>query len=529
MKNKFKIHYYLLFLLLLPLLNSCKKDLDSNLATPVKTPDRGKSVNTLIPYRFDWEHTDYMPAPAGTNILVPWASGANRSFPTIYATDIKVADGWELVYNTFSPTSTAQPLYFILYNRYRGLLRGYFYLTPGSSIPSSYITHALVQDASSNTAPLLSYSATEVSNLNINTPVSSTVQQYKTSATGTWYAAEFEMAYDPAIGAKTTQMTWLVNSVNTSSIALTGSSQGTIQGTISQSVPPSNLLGATIPGILTFPYANLIDSWKLAAPVTSALKTALSSGLGGTVKNVLNGMFGGASQTTQYANLTTSAQYTLSGSITDTYQLQNPNLNIPGSKGQNTGTGYSPLYTSPLGVFSLSAAPKVDISIPVYYGEDVTIVYTGDQTIKFDPNSYQIQFNPAVINSSSTGATIQNLKQQIISFKNYYSLTRVYANPPHSDPDTPIPSTATTEQIDNTTVIVDNIPGDYIIPFKRHVTVFGGGAPAYASPDDIFTTNSSMPSTVLRVSFDVVPNNGTPKTTIVKSFNILVRAINYVE
>lgn len=514
----------------------CKKDLLIDSSVTDKISIKKKTINTISPYVFDWEHIDYMPAPTDTKILVPWASGANKSFPSIYATDIKSSDGWQLVYNTFSPTSLNQPLYFVLYNKYRGLLRGYFYLTPGSSIPSSNITHALVQDVSSNSAPLLSYSASEVANLSINTPVSSTVQQYKTSATGTWYAAEFEMAYDPTIANKNTSMSWQVSSINTSNIILNGTSKGNIQGTISQSKPASNLLGNTIPGILTFPYEGIIDSWKLPTPVTTALKTGLTSGLGGIVKNVLNGIFGGTDQSNQYANLTTSAQYSMDGTITDVYQLQNPNLLIPGSSGQTSTSGYAPLYTNPLGVFSLSAAPKSDLSIPTWEGSDYDVPDWSSAKVTLDTTSYKVQFNPSVINGSTSGASIRNFKQQIISFKNYFSINtkRYNYNPARIDPDSPIPSTAITEQVDNTTVIINDLNSlvspdhSIVIPVKRYIAVYGGGAPSSYGLEDTFVANSPMPSTILRISFDVVPNNGAPKTTIVKSFNIIMRSINYV-
>lgn len=523
---------YILILALLAVFSSCKKELIAPGSVITSTSNK----STIVPYSFDWELGDYMPAPAGTNILVPWASSANRSFPLIYTTDIKKTDGWELVYNTFDVNQFTQPAYFILYNKYRGLFRGYFYLTPGATIPSSNISHSLTQDVSNNPAPILSYSAKEVSNLSIKTPVTSTVQEFKTSSTGTWYAAEFEMAYDPAIvnkDANSTKMTWAVNSVNTTNIILNGTSKGAIKGTITQSAPSSNLLGSTIPGLMTFPVEGAIDSWDLPDVITKALKTGLTSGLGGVAKNVLNGIFGGSSETSQYANLTTSADIQMSGTATDVYQLQNPSLVIPGTLGQDNVSGYTPLYKDPLGIVALTSAPIVDLNVPTYGGDGDGPSETDwdSATITLDPNSYQIIFNPSVINSSPTGATIQNLKQQIVSFKNYTSPLTVYHYGSYQTVDSPVPDSKTKEQIDNKTVIIDEIPANYLIPFRLHVDLYdpnsvGRSALTYSDDGLDNLRGKAMPSTVLRISFDVVPNNGAPKSTIIKAFNLILKNYN---
>ncbi|MGN7986108.1 hypothetical protein ACTJKC_02150 [Pedobacter sp. 22226] len=504
---------------------SCKKEILLN-----SVDSSIISKNTLIPYSFDWENRDYMPTPAGNDILVPWASGANRSFPLIFTTDIKKSDGWELVYNTFETGVLRQPLYFILYNRYRGLFRGYFYLTPSSAIPSSNIAHSLVQDAGGSPSPLLSYSASEVADLSINTPVTTNVQEFRTSATGTWFAAEFEMAYDPTVSGKAaanTKMVWQVNSINTTNLILNGTSTGTIKGNITTTSGGGSLLGTLIPGLITFGSEQAIDDKgsDLKDPIKLALKTAVNSGLNGVVKNLLNGLFGGASQSTQYANLTTSAQMTFTGTATDFYQLQNPSLVTPGTMGQDNVDGYTPLYKSPLGIVTLSAPPKSDFVVPVNRGE-TDDYYWDFATCTLVPGSYQIIFNPSVINSSANGATIQNLKQEIVSTKNYYSHEGHYTTfPVHDEPETPIPSSAKTEQIGGKTAIIDDIPANNRIPFKYFYNVFPIGSAAVTA--DTFLVGKAMPSTFLRVSFDVVPNNGAPKSTVVKTFAIILRGIQY--
>ncbi|MEO3408442.1 hypothetical protein AAFN85_31300 [Mucilaginibacter sp. CAU 1740] len=89
-------------------ISGCKKE--KPLA--IKSPQTSAAVPTPT---FDYEHSDYMPTPAGTApILVPWASGSNQLFNPEIAFDFKHADGWSLVYNTFNTTQLSPPYYFAL-------------------------------------------------------------------------------------------------------------------------------------------------------------------------------------------------------------------------------------------------------------------------------------------------------------------------------------------------------------------------------------------------------------------------------
>src|SRR5687767_10853835 len=115
--------YYLYLSLLVPLIFfSCKKNIDQL----AETGSDGKiSLYSVPAYWFDCETTDYMPTPPGiAPIFVPWASGSVKGFTSDIWYDIKKTDGWELVYSRFNPNEALSPNpFFILYNKYRGLLR----------------------------------------------------------------------------------------------------------------------------------------------------------------------------------------------------------------------------------------------------------------------------------------------------------------------------------------------------------------------------------------------------------------------
>ena len=97
--------------------------------------DMTKTQTRAVPTPlFDWENLDWMPTPSmQSQIPSPWSG--QGSLVGTYGIDIindrKACDGWELLYNTFDSNVTA-PLvnpYFVLYNKYRGIMRIYLYLT----------------------------------------------------------------------------------------------------------------------------------------------------------------------------------------------------------------------------------------------------------------------------------------------------------------------------------------------------------------------------------------------------------------
>ncbi|HEX8023307.1 hypothetical protein [Mucilaginibacter sp.] len=515
MKKQLKPIYFLI-LTAIVLLNACKKNAMEDLKKSDNiSSKKSLGVNAITPYNFSWETGDYMPTPTGTSILKPWASGSNQSFPLLYATDIKAADGWQLVYNTFNTTQLNPPLYFVLYNKYRGILRAYFYLSPITPIPSSNITHTLIQRAATGAAAI-SYSASNAVDLTVISNTTSLAQPFKTTATGTWYAAEFEMAYDPIVGTKEANsnlMSWEVNSINVSNLTLNGTSQGSITGTIAQPAPPSpSMFGSLINGALQV--GALAELGPLKEVGSSILKTALhdalKSGLGGSIKNTSNGIFGGvagADSTRQYVHLTTNTSYTFTGASTDVYSLTNMSMVIPGSKNQATATGYVPLYTSPLGLMTLSAAPT-------FSGTEYLSIEPGNAGRSYEftinKNSYQIVWNPSIVNSSSTGVTIKNIKQTLIRYLTPAEL-QSYIPGFIKDFDGPRGYLKTDLDMSNRVYVYS------------HSSCEGCDSSDQILDEDI-TDGKKINSNVLSISFDVVPNNGTtPKITIVKSFNIVFK------
>lgn len=105
--------------------------------------------------------------------------------------DYKKSEGWEIVYNTFSTTASFNPSYFMLYNKFRGLLRVYFYIAPGGNYPSSNITHFLnLRGANSIGSPTLDFASQNIIDVSIHSLSVGQLQPYKVSSTGSWYASD---------------------------------------------------------------------------------------------------------------------------------------------------------------------------------------------------------------------------------------------------------------------------------------------------------------------------------------------------
>lgn len=491
------------------ILMSCKKDLPvSSIAV-----DASQNKAPTPPFPFNWQTADFMPTPPGTSILVPWASGSNKNYNTDIAFDFKSSDGWSLVYNTFNTTSLSSPAFFALYNKYRGLLRFYLYLFPSSPTPSTYINHGINLNGSA-TPYILNYIGQDV--VDINTKLRSTtgIQKYQIQSTGGWYVMQYEIPYDPSIASTPYQnldFQWYSKSINITQVSLSGSVNGTLKGSITQ--PGSTpTIGGTIQQIVKGSFEVTGPSFLGLALGETGLPDATSQKLqqsvldvinGGIVKNFLSALVGGSSGTTQQVNLTLNAQIGLAGTLTNSTGLANPSLVIPGLVGSQTAIGLTPGYNSPMGVFYLSAKPKIKI-VDVETGEFINIPqgfgaqYSRHKhTYTIDNSSFATIFNPAVINSTSTGAHIENLTQQLLMITPALYLGAL--GPLFGT----VTSDGTVEQIGNYTDVRSNLTYS-----TRFQTKYGNSLPFHQ-------THGGMG---IRFIFDVVSNNGAVRVKIVKTF-----------
>lgn len=195
---------------------SCHKDKDAadktvqveetatagNGAQPVITIATNAAVpptKTQFNFVFDWEQAQYMPvAPGQPAVPVPWSDQTTRNYDPGLRYDYKKSDGWELVYNSFSDSLNFDNRIFILYNKFRGVLRYYTYNSIASN-PSVTNYRSLINELSIRstgaTSHILNFADQLVIDMNEKSNKVSLIEPWPITQNG-WYMSQFEMAYD---------------------------------------------------------------------------------------------------------------------------------------------------------------------------------------------------------------------------------------------------------------------------------------------------------------------------------------------
>lgn len=520
MKRNFKMILYVVFLITFSLTSCQNEQLSSSGKIAVK------GTTDVIPsYDFNWETADLMPTPSNNQVYVPWFYGAGSSICSTYPADVysdyKKADGWVMLYNGFSPTTivTSANSFFILYNRYRGLLRIYQYNPVGGLTFSSTISSGITWNGNgygnNSILSFLGRDVVDVAQIQTNyyslepspqSGVESPVHPDK------WYMFQYELAYDPSLTYTTSQtpptLTWFVNYTNITDVKLSGGVSGTINGTLGSSTLNNNIGTALVAGGkdlgkigISALGTSFFSSNKLGLPslifdkikggVSSALSTATGN-LPGAITNILSAIFTGNSTTSpQRLKLDLSATLHLEGTETNKGSLfSGTAIPLPGTLATNGNgyyytSGFTPLYNQPLGVFNLSNKPVIQQTTTISNATPKNPYSTFSYNYIVDKNSFNILWNPSL----TSIASISNLTEELIVKRSGYS--------------TPISFIGRSESYNNWMIYTN----------KDNLTVNYKGL---HGADDF---NSNV---YLRISFNVVPKDGGPITTIVKTFAVSV-------
>lgn len=404
-----KINFILLgsFIILLFLVG-CKKDLnDSSITTSSQAKDD-------LPYPLAWESSSFLPSSPANVVYYPWY-GSGGAINANIASDYKSSDGWVMIYNTFSPTTSpyyltapAGGLYFALYNIYRGLLRFYLYLPPGIVQSTTNISSGLSLNTTGLTSSMLNFENVDIVDANSNTQSVSKFNNQQVASLGNWIVTQYEIAYDPNISTTSYPnfgLTWSSKPVNVSVLKMDGTQIGTITGEINN---PGGydwggvLTNLAVAGLEVYGVSDLNGLTALGGKVgaqASAMQSAIGSALGNTISGLFSAITGGNSSNSQEVYLTMNTQIALQGTLTSSSLLTNPNFVISGQQNASTAYGPNPNYNSPLGVFNLKTRPIV-------YAHSVGsssilqpgLMISGDKTtFSFDKTlSNNLIINPAV-------------------------------------------------------------------------------------------------------------------------------------
>lgn len=517
-------------------LYSCKKE-TSPVLKPVnlKIPNKMASITTPV---FDWETADYMPSPPGTTpILVPWASGSNQLFPEEIAFDFKKVDGWNMVYNTFSSAQLTSPNFFALYNKYRGIIRFYLYISPGNLNASSYFSDGLGISGQFPSS-IMNFSKEIIDVDNVQRSVTK-VQSYQILSTGAWYACQYELAYDPYIiyaNHENLNFVWNVSSTNLSQITLNGVSNGTLTGTVGT----ANSGGFNLPSLLgnlkntalhvagykTIGAIGLGNSKVFGKNIEESIKAGVKGGLTGAVKGFFSAILGGTATSPQVVDLKLKVETNLTGSITNNSGIVSTTLAMPGSVNSNS-VGYIPSYNKILGVVTFPASPTLYVAnqwvLTNEYGSSPTNPkYIYDYSVAYHHgqlNGFAFHMtNPEV---TSDGTTVKVTRIDVlVPYKQRYESngppsekTTIEKYLDRNDPDYALPASYGKEIIGDEIYAYGsntNAGTNSVIRFKvQHRQDYTMGTAYYNATD--------LDGIRIRYTILVTPSNGSQPITIIKT------------
>lgn len=412
---------------------SCQKDaLDEYISDSVP---KTRAIPTLS---FDWENADWMPTPPGqSRIPSPWM-GAGSILPE-YGADITndryKTDGWELLYNTFDPNAPGELInpYFVLYNKYRGLIRIYLYLTTEFVAPSSYLLETISIDTNNPTS-MLRFLGKDIIDAT-ESPTSYTQVEGRLDngssplASRKWYMMQYELAYDPNISSYNPNymyLSWNINYCNIAGINLGGEQVGTIAGTIGvadasttlQTVKSetTNITSTVGSGVLSGIGVNFLDKNaigengdnKLGLPKTvfkeifSGIKSALSGSVQdlpkALAKGILNIIFGSTTTQPIPVNLQFKTQITMEGTLAEQGAFPSAPFTfwIPGINVSSSMPGYIPLYNKSLGVLNITQEPYLSPSFTRLLVDEINQIYDVYAIYRIPDFSQLLIINPEV-------------------------------------------------------------------------------------------------------------------------------------
>lgn len=507
---------------------SCQKELSIKETTnSVKV---NGSKNFITPYLFNWEdpNLNFMPYPSNQpQIPVPW-SGAG-GLASIVSSDVlddrKASDGWELVYSTFDPIQWNPNPYFMLYNKYRGLLRIYFYLNSVQNlVESTYLQSGLT--TGENTT-LLNFAETEVVDASIHKVRVDKIEPkpfagYPTS-NYRWYFFQYEMAYDPnlrimpPLSINGPQLTFYLSTINVQQISLGGTIEANIKGSIGASSASAgqNLFNTVTgqlkdmgKGAITAIGKNLINNettdsitgvnklgvdpalWKVIKGGLSAAMSSVTSNIPGTITNVLSAILkGSTSNAGQTVSLTLDGTINLNGSLTGAGAFPSTPIDwfIPGTLTPPYGVQqFVPLYPYKLGVFNLGSKPTVNINIKRYPKNYYTGKYIYQTSYSIPSSTINLQWNPEV----TAIANINNIATDILVL-HYYQVANGLLS----------------------------MSGRYE-SVKGNKTFSASAANTLTTMHESVEPPSSFMEIFFRVAFVVEPKNGAPSSVIIKTFEL---------
>lgn len=381
---------------MLSMFSACQNtdDLDELLETAGQT----RATSTL-----KLEETTFCLLEDGEKVALPWVDGNETTIPEEICKDVKETDGWKVLFSNIElidyPTKVTRgdmgQNYLLLYNRYRGILKGFFYLPKVESNNSA--RWLLTINSGTKLFNFASYFALAMDDPDSPNQISTSLVSNNGITQGFdegWNCFMIELAYDDnSINEKLSISGY---AYNTTTYKFNGSyksaSQGTIIAYTGSTIDPLGVASA---------FGNTAKKWvedhttgkDVSAPIKykgNILANVLDKGISGFITSGLSRIFGSMLGTQRSV---TDFQFTTNGSITLEGTSQTP------KSGYVSPIGFLPLngIGENLGVWNLETTPTwgFDANVPLKKISNAGSQETFTYIMKCTP-SYKIKMNPAL-------------------------------------------------------------------------------------------------------------------------------------
>jgi hypothetical protein len=324
--------------------------------------------------------------------------------------DILPTDGWTLLYRSFGNSSCGVKMpYFILYNRFNGILRLFFHDDVSSdTFTSGKVILSIVSGGTTQvtSAPLLSFDGGD-----INKPL---VTLNKVTP-GFWSYADFSLAVFDPNPIKDATLQFAINGVNTYDLTISGGltldqvenashASGTIDPVGAIKAADSNFRTVSsakndLKGLIFDSKSNKAintNKWWYSGVSTVVNSLSIVSGLSALAGLVDSFIGGGKSQAPP---LHFQGQVQLNGTMTSESSLGEIIMRVPGAPHSSQTDDALPFSDVPLGVFNASI-PEIDSYFENNGCIEITCI-TQDGKVYQSETPLVVQFNPNALSGAT--------------------------------------------------------------------------------------------------------------------------------
>jgi len=386
---------------------------------PPRTYNPGWDWRGKVAYSFNT--LDVNNQPNSITKISPWYDSITNNpninrFVTQFPKDYEPNDGWVLIQRDFGNPVPINNPYFILYNKFSGVLRIFVLVTRQYNGYTDAVINLKFANGSIKTAILENHTTnpgrSALDDFDNQVPEINIPNRYSND-TPYWLSADFSIAYDPCTCNSLSQLIFEASLISTANLAFNtyGTPKSGLDATGNGSKEKQSLAksGQSIvdAGNSFFSTANdAINNIKNTFPNASAGTKSDLDKLGRVVPGLsaivgivdfLSGLFGGGSDTSTASDI----NLTSTGTITTTAPYKSVIFANPGSANLSLVPSTLIKYNNTLGVFNILETPEVAASEVLFPPPNLGGNYNGVFRYYLDkPMSYVINpnsgFNPSL-------------------------------------------------------------------------------------------------------------------------------------